>query len=66
MTFRKLTINPWVADDHCSLWELKLRNLSLYSLVLQGNLLNGDDLISVCVAVDTWSETNIAFNFAQA
>jgi hypothetical protein len=60
-----ITIYPRVADDDSPFWKLQFGNLSLHSLILQGNPFHVDNLISVGVAVNTRPQSDIAFNFAK-
>lgn len=63
---RGLTIDPRVTDDNRPLWKLQLGDFGLHSLIFQSNLLDLDDFISISIAVDIRSQTNVAFHFPLA
>lgn len=62
----KLTIDPWISTNNCALWQLQLFNRLLDLLVLEGVLLDLQDLVVVAIAVHIGAEADIALNAPRA
>lgn len=60
-----LTVTPWIGDDDSLIRQLQLSNLSLDSLVPQGNLLDQQDFITVHTAVNIGTKPKIALDCAS-
>lgn len=60
------TIDPWITDDHSSFRQAKLCKLGLDTGILQSNLLHLYDLVSIGIAVDVWSKTEVALHLSLA
>jgi hypothetical protein len=45
---------------------LKFCDLGLHPFILQGNLFDSDDLFTIGVAVNVWSQSKVALHLAEA
>ena len=58
--WREDTVDPRIADDCRSLWQLQFGDLSLDSFILQCNLLDQQDFLPVTRTVDIWAQSDVA------
>ena len=58
--WRENTVNPRIADDCRSLWQVQFGDLSLYSFILQCNLLDQQNFLPVTRTMDIWAQSDVA------
>lgn len=59
---KRHTINPRVNNDLCTLRQFQLGNLSLYTRILQRNLLHSKDLLAITRRMHIRPQPNIILN----